>query len=667
MSVTSFLPAHANMRAAIEATGVHHLEHRILFKQVYPQVKKGSWSSYQEKLDKLRAYPLWPEIRAAYLSYQLKQKTTDENDIREFINTYDTLTPARQLRYHWAISHFNQQDWQGYLDLYQQHYADSNDATLDCMARRAELALGQTDNLWDKTEPLWLVTKSQDKACDPLFAKLKQRGWLTTSQIRQRFELAIDERQLGLASFLARDLGKAENTLIKRWQDMQQEPASSLANVKDFKNNAIDRDLVTYGIERLMRSNFDDAQTRWRYYQQRLDFTEAERGAVERRFLLTAARRHKPNAVAIIKDSPLIGEDLEVTEWTIRAALRGSDWPTALAVIDRLPIEQRNETRWRYWQARGLEASGEVETARAIYQDISKERDFHSFLAADRLGEPHHYNHRPIAVDPARLSMLNQDQNLQRARELYFVDLPADARREWTVALDRLSTDDQLQSARLAHDWGWHSRAIRSLARAEYFDDLDLRYPTPKIETYQQFAQESDIPLSWAYGISRSESLFMPDIRSHAGAIGLMQLMPRTAQETAKEIDLRYQGSHQLISPQVNIQLGSSYLGQMYRRFNNNPVLATAAYNAGPHRVNAWLPDDEHLPADIWVETIPFNETRKYVQRVLSAQVIYHWRLTDKPSRLVAMMPPVNGRYLPATERFVNSQPASNQYRIITE
>ncbi|MDA0705244.1 MAG: lytic transglycosylase domain-containing protein [Proteobacteria bacterium] len=198
-----------------------------------------------------------------------------------------------------------------------------------------------------------------------------------------------------------------------------------------------------------------------------------------------------------------------------------------------------------------------------------------------------------------------------------------------------------MQAAKLAHRWGWHSRAISTVTNVGSQDNLLLRYPLPYTQSFEQFAATARIPSPWAYGVARSESLFMPDIQSSAGAIGLMQLMPATGQQVAREIRLPYAGLSTLTDPASNIRLGTAYLGQMAERYGGNRVLATAAYNAGPGRVDRWLPDSGAQDARIWIENIPYNETRNYVRRVLAAETIFHWRLTGEMRRLSTELPQI--------------------------
>ena len=203
---------------------------------------------------------------------------------------------------------------------------------------------------------------------------------------------------------------------------------------------------------------------------------------------------------------------------------------------------------------------------------------------------------------------------LIRARELFLVGQDGRGRSEWEAVVGLFKADKKLQAAILAQRWGWHSRAISGAAGAGEFEDLSLRYPLPYHEYFQSLSARAGIP--------------------------------KTGRQVAKEIRLPYSGLNTLTDPQDNIRLGTSYLSQMAERFGGNRVLATAAYNAGPHRVDAWLPDDGSIDARIWIENIPFNETRNYVRRVLEAETIFHWRMTGEKRRLSDQLSEVRANLL---------------------
>ena len=270
-------------------------------------------------------------------------------------------------------------------------------------------------------------------------------------------------------------------------------------------------------------------------------------------------------------------------------------------------------------------------------------RGYYSFLAADRAGYRYQFAHVPLRYRPAELADIEQHPAILRARELYAIKRLADARREWNYAIERLDTPNLLRAAKLADEWGWHDRAITTLARARYWDDLELRFPLAHQQEVVREAQRQRINPAWAFAIIRQESAFTPDARSNAGALGLMQLLPRTARSMARSMRLRRPRYRDLLDSETNIRLGIRYLRQVQDRYDGHPVLATAAYNAGARNVRRWLPEAGNVAADVWIETVPFSETRDYLKRVLTYTVIYEQRLGKDPVPLLQRMRPVPG------------------------
>ena len=269
---------------------------------------------------------------------------------------------------------------------------------------------------------------------------------------------------------------------------------------------------------------------------------------------------------------------------------------------------------------------------RVLHQQPTVQRDFYGFLAAERSNQPYALNHVSAPVSDQLLERVKALPATQRAYEFLARDELTEARREWYHAGDNFSREELMAQAKLAREMGWYFPAIRGISIAEYWDALDIRFPMAYREPIVQQAQARQINSSWVYAITRQESAFMADARSHAGAMGLMQLMPATARETARQYDIPYGRSTDALIPERNIAIGAAYLSRLSGQFNGNRVLASAAYNAGPGRVRQWTRGMGNLPADVWVEAIPFDETRKYVQSVLSYAVIYGEKLGIKQS-----------------------------------
>jgi soluble lytic murein transglycosylase len=335
--------------------------------------------------------------------------------------------------------------------------------------------------------------------------------------------------------------------------------------------------------------------------------------------------------------------DQDVREWRIRIALRQGDWKTTLHWLDQLPDEERGSPRWQYWRGRTLEALNQTEPARQAYRNAAERRDYYGFLAADRIGASYVLANDSLTATATELeALLVRSPGLQRARELYILGREPEASGEWRRALQDFDRAGLQQAALLARHWDWHSQAIITIARAEHWDDLELRFPLAHQERVLANARAGTVDPAWIYAVIRQESAFRADARSPAGALGLMQVMPATGRQIAQELR-EDSADPSLLKPDTNIRYGVHYLRRMLERLQGNPVLATAAYNAGPNRVAQWLPPSEALPADVWAETIPYRETRTYVQRVMEYLIVYQRRLgaQDPQTTLSARMKPV--------------------------
>ena len=611
---------------------------REVFKSVWKDVERGDWSAVEAlPLDEraaLENYVLWPDLKAAHLRAAIRK--ADPVVVEAFLDQYGTLKPARDLRYRYSLHLARSGRNAAYLDIYDTWYRDLEAPRLDCLALTAELALGKSYVLADRAKTLWMTGESQADECDPVFRWLADNALLTRADYEARYELAIDAREFARARWLGKSIGESHVQGAEAWQRAAANPARFVRSYRGRAETPEARQRLIYAIERETYANPEIALELWTRIKDAQPFTAAEHRQVERHIALWTARDRLPGGWVLLSAVP--EPDAEVLRWRARTSLRANQWPRLILDIDAMPADESDKDEWRFWKAIALSRTGRAEAARDMFEALAAERGYYGFLAADELGRPYAFNLEPLAADELLIALLDQRPDFVRARELFYVGLDSRGRSEWDAAVLKLPAAEQEQAAILADRWGWHSRAIATVTRAAHFDDLEIRYPLPFAEHFETSAAEASIPATWAYGVARSESLFMRDVRSGAGAVGLMQLMPATGRAVAKRIDLGYNGLATLTDPAKNIRLGTSYLGQMAERFSGNRVLATAAYNAGPHRVDAWLPADEPVDTRIWIENIPFNETRGYVRRVLAAETIFHWRMTGDTRRLSSLL-----------------------------
>jgi soluble lytic murein transglycosylase len=609
---------------------------RALFKQVYADVERGNWSLVEALSDEdrrsLEDYVLYPDLRAAW--FRAKLSNADHVDIESFLDDNGVLKPARDLRYRYALHLARIGHFDDYLTIYEQYYQGLDVAKLDCLALQAELDAGRDARVVHRAIGLWTVGESQVSECDPVFEFLEDGNHLDIVDYMRRFELAVDAREFTIARWLGKSIDQRHIDIASQWLNAQRNPESFARNYQKWVNDEATRAQLIYAIERITYDDPAVALEIWNEISKGKRFAAEQEMRTARHIALWTARDNLPGAYELLVGLPVAAQNDEVLRWRARISLRGNNWPNLLADIEAMPPGEKDIEEWRYWHGIALRHVNRIEEGDAVLADLATERSYYGFLAADELGAPYSLRSDAFAADEARITELAGREELVRARELFLVGLDGRGRSEWDAVVRYFDTSDKMQAAILAHRWGWHSRAIAAAASVGDYDDLSLRYPLPWADTFREHSAIASISPTWAYGVARSESLFMRDVRSSAGAIGLMQLMPATGKMVAREIRLPYAGLATLTDPDKNIRLGTTYLGQMAERYGGNRILATAAYNAGPHRVDRWLPRVGHVDPRIWIENIPFNETRGYVKRVLAAEAIFHWRMTGTVRRL---------------------------------
>lgn len=417
-----------------------------------------------------------------------------------------------------------------------------------------------------------------------------------------------------------------EKALAERFIEAATKPAS-LSNPAAYKPGPGQpahrlTDIVTVSLRRMARDDPAAAMALWPFYRE-LPFAEEDRLAITRDIGVRLAKRHDPQALPFMAaNDPSMADD-QISEWRTRLALRTGQWREAHDLTRAMPDSLLQQNRWRYWRVRSAQLANPDRDLSGEYAELADERDFYGFIAAERSRKPYALNHRPADVEPRAHARVSQTAGIRRAREFLARGEIVNARREWYHAGRTFSREELIAQAAMARDLGWHFPAIRGISQAQHWDDLDIRFPLAYRQPITQQARTRQLNPTWVYAITRQESGFMEDARSHAGAVGLMQLMPATAKETARRYGISLNSANDVLVPERNIALGTAYLAQLHDQFQGNRVLASAAYNAGPGRVRQWTRGIGSLPSDVWIENIPFDETRQYVQSVLSYAVIY--------------------------------------------
>ncbi len=595
---------------------------RSLYTQAKAAMDKKDPTVYLANQRQLKNYPLTPYLAYEELSLRLDSASTQE--VERFLKAHDDLPQSRWLKLRWLRNLAKNYDWKTFDRYYS---AELNFTELDCLSGQSHLYQGRKQQAFALADQLWLSGQSQPNACDPLFAAWQDAGLQTEEKRWERLKLAVQARNYGLANYLVKQLAYSHNQ-AQLLIAVSKNPERLNDRAQFASNHPLMGEIVLAGLTRLARQSPETTIPLLADYSRQFSFSPEQQLSVARTVALTLAKRFDAQALPIMATYDPELKDDSLSEWRTRLLLRLERWSEAHQLIKRFPQHLAETNRWRYWLARTEQlANPRSQQITPLFNAIPQERDFYSFLAADFLHQPYVLTHIPVKASQSTLKTLEALPGTQRAQEFYARGEVIDARREWYHVGSQLSAEQLKAQAQLAFNMNWYFPAIRGLGLAKHLDDLVIRFPTPYKSSLIQYAKAQSISPSWAMAITRQESGFMEDARSHAGALGLMQLMPATARETAKRYQINLPSNAQVLNPTTNIQLGTAYLNQVASQFNGNRVLASAAYNAGPGRVRQWLRGAEHLPYDVWAETIPFDETRLYVHNVLTYAVIYGKKL----------------------------------------
>ncbi|GLX78505.1 lytic transglycosylase [Thalassotalea insulae] len=609
-------------------TNVYADENTLLrktFEKAEKQIWKANSATYQTLYNRLHFYPLQPYLDQKRLMTRMRLSSAKE--IANFLTKYEGSPLDWPLRKKW-LNYLIKRNRQS---LYIEFFQPTADAKLTCYYLRYQLNKGAEEKpILAQVSSLWEVGKSQPKACDPLFKRWQQVGLRTPEVVWRRLAKAADGGKHTLIPYLTSLLPKEEQYLGKLWHKVRRDPAY-ITNLSRFPTkNAKETNVFVYGIKRLIWRDQGRAIASYQQAKKVFNFSYQQQQQIAFKFALALASKHHPKAsywIEQVDDSHLTGN---LVQWKIADVLRKQQWPAIKQALLSLPKPLQKSQQWQYWYARSLLATDEIQQGQQLMATLADKRHYYGFLAAGFSDKPMNLQNKPLQITEQEKQALFENSAGKRAFELFHLGRYYFARKEWNYWLNQLDDRQKLVAAKLANEIGWFDRAIFTLSQVGYMDDVDLRFPLAFNDEINHHASKHAINPAWAFAITRRESSFMADANSSVGAKGLMQLMPATAKllTRRKKVSNKY-----LLDSENNINLGTKYLKNLLDRHQGNQVLATAAYNAGPSRVKKWLKTASSLPADIWIETIPFRETREYVKSVLAYQQIYQQKV-GQSSRL---------------------------------
>ena len=624
-SHASLASDHPDTRYALE---------RAQFQAAVKAITNQQMEVFDALHQQLQHYPL-----ERYLSYlKLRTNMTKAPDkaavaaLNGFEKKYQETHLTRVLTRHLQRQLVEAEDWPLFIGVSKSTLA----ASMPCATARARSETGALVEWDDTLSDYWVANRSFPELCSAVMEKLQAKELPGIAQLWEKIYRSIADGRAGSARSLAKQLATRDRQRVDAWVAALDKPDELLQDRVLQDDDLLNRKTVLDLTRRWSRQDPPAAVEWWWTARTNYQFTDDERYEMDRELALRGAWLRRDEAYDWLSRVEVREDDLEVMEWRIRAALYASDWGELLTSLELLPEQELQEDHWAYWHARALEKAGRQEQADKIMHKVALLPTYYGFLAADQLNLDYNIaNHVDTPADDQLLLELAQQPALIRAREYLHAGLPSHGRREWNAFTRELPDDSaaRISAAVLAERWRLPDRAIASANLAGEKKALSLRFPFAYEDLVLQAAAENSLDPFFIYAIIRRESAYMVDIKSSAGALGLMQLMPATAKDA-----VRFQGrtpnssGHRssrwvkLTDPADNISLASSYLRNIMDRFDEHLALTASSYNAGPHRTLKWLPETGSVPAEQWIDTIVFSETRRYVRAILAYMIIFEWR-----------------------------------------
>jgi len=612
---------------------------RAQFMLAWQAAKHGPEGAWKKLAQGLESYPLYPYLEFADTRRRLSAISHEE--IKILLARWPELPVNKDLRESYLLMRAKNQQWQQFSELYQ----TSGKRELQCYALTMRIRLGEQPDFSKDIEPLWLSTTSLPTACDPVVAWAKSQKMLSPERIWKRIMLIMKTDNIPLLKTLIPVLDSENQKVLNDIIAILNDPAKALQNAKKLTDHPHVHAAVIVGIERLSKKSVDVAEQRWKQLETHFKFDSEQRNQVARTLAWAHATDFSSQALSRLSALPDAANNDVSREWRVRAALTADKPKELLSALNNLSDSQKINSRWRYFRARTLAKQGEKANAETLFSSLAKEADLYGFLAADWLNQPYNICPEKLTVLPETEKKVRQLPGLVRALEWWVLQHPQEARREWEQFLPQLTREERRIAVDIATKNGWYDRAPFTFNQGEELRFYDYRFPLARQSEVEQAARNAGLDPAFPFAIIRAESAWMNDAKSPANAYGLMQLLPSTAAGTAKSAKLSYAAPADLFNPELNIQLGTRYLAEMAEKFQGSPWLASAAYNAGSGAVKRWVSARSSYDPDLFIETIPYKETRDYVARVLAFTVIYDWRLHGDVLPVSSRLPRIGETY----------------------
>lgn len=608
------------------------LDARERFIKARSALAEADLEAFEQHKATLTDYPLYGYLVYEGLSHEFRTEEPNKASVGKlnaFESQFNDQALTRKLTRSLQSRLAETEQWALFSKLSQSSLASG----LKCSHLRANFELGKIKGFTDEVIEFWIQPKQHHERCQPVLDAIEAEYTPPVRAIWERIFLAFEEDKPKYAEDMLDYLATYERKQVTNWLEALEDPETFLNHPALKDDTQMNRHRFVDLILAWSKTDTVAAMEHWQANNDRFTFFADRHYDTHRLLAFRAAYRRLPEAYEFLVSVPGRDDDLELKEWRIRAALFDQNWLNVVKNIRRLPKEEQEEDHWAYWEARALEVAGHTDQANIIYQTLAELQSYHGFLAADRINQDYSIRNEPLPWVRIDVETLAARPEAIRSREYHHTGVTWESRREWNSILSGAEDSQVAAAAKLATEWNMTDRAIATVGRVKDFRRaIEVRFPVMFEELVKTHTAEHSLDPSLVLGLMRRESGFMADAKSPVGAAGLMQLMPATAADVAnRKGEKNWQGD--LNDPETNIEFGTFYFRYVLNQFNDREILAAAGYNAGPHRVKSWLPEAD-MPGDVWVDAIPYSETRRYVRALLAYAAIYDVLLTGKQKRL---------------------------------
>ena len=566
-------------------------------------------------------------ILAPYADYWLmllNMSQARDEEVQNFLAKYVDMPFTDRIRGEWLKKLGKDGNWGPFFE--ELNNFKREDISVQCYAMLGHIQLADAE-VAIQAKTLWMTSVDLPSNCNQLFEVLQKSGVLSNENIWEKFRLALQDGNLTLAKYVITRLPNVESSSLNLLDKAYQTPQVILENKMASFKTRFGAEVNLYALDRLARSKLDAAISTYNKVQSLFDIDNRAFGWG--RIAYHAAREHNPQALKFYALAENTGLDKDQLAWEVRAALRVQDWEVVKKTISAMQSTQQQESVWRYWKARALRERGDLVESNSIFNKLSTERHYYGLLAAEELEGLMSSQAIEYKVTDNEVMAIASQPEIKRAFELQRLDMHWEAKAEWVWATRHYDDAQLLAAAEYAMRQKWYDIAISTADNTKQIHNFNLRYPTPYRDFFHKSSDEAGLDEAWVYGITRQESRFMHYAKSGVGAAGLMQLMPATAKWVAKRLGIYSYNNNMIHDLNTNIAFGTYYMRYILDLMGGQEVVATAGYNAGPNRAKRWMAR-ERLEAPIYIESIPFNETRVYVQKVMTNAQIYAPRLVGE-------------------------------------